>query len=594
MSNTSFEKIRKLIGQGEYLSAYDSAISQAEQANDNEAFHYLAVLSLARSGATTRAQTLFNEFGFADSDNEDYAALGARLSKDLALANTNKNERITLFKKSATQYHDVFMRTGGYYTAINAASLYKLSNNNELAKQLANETLALCKQEPVGLGLGEYYRLVSMAEAVIVLNDLETAKSLLTSARKHAGNDYAAMATTRRQLALLIPEQHTVLLSVLAPPKVIHFCGHMISRTNNSGRFLPKAEQAVKKAIVKNLAALNVGFGYGSLANGADILFAEALLEQGARLHVVLPFDMDEFIEVSVKPAGEKWVARFHRCIDQAHFVSYSCDGSYLGDNTLFHYATRLGMGLAVQQAHNLQTEVKQVAVWDGETASGAAGTYADIQSWQLQNHDAILLSSVNGEHLSAPAKQAIVYTELDNSQRRAHAMLFGDVKGFSKLNDEQIPAFVKQLFGALAEVLESFDSSILSTNTWGDGLFVVFEDALSASQCAIALQEAMQNIDLGDAGLPSHLALRLGVHYGPIYELEDPVLHRTNYFGAHVTKAARIEPITPEGEVYVTRQLAAELALNNSEFTTEYVGIMPTAKKYGDMPMYLLRASST
>ena len=591
MNDVSATDIRKLIGQGEYLSAYDSAISKA----DTEEFQYLAVLSLARSGATIRAQNLFNEFGFADSDNEDYAALGARLYKDLALNSTEHNERIKLFQKSASIYQAIFERTGGYYTAINAASLYKLSGDNTLASKLANETLRLCEQEPSGKGVGEYYRLVSMAEAAIVLDELVTAKSLLTSARQHVGNDYAAIATTRRQLTLLIPEDDISFLEALTPPSVIHFCGHMISNTNDSGRFRPQAEHAIKNAIAKHLAEQDIGFGYGSLANGADILCAEALLERGAKLHIVLPFDMDEFIEVSVKPAGAEWVDRFHYCIDKANFVSYSCDGSYLGDNTLFHYATRLAMGLALQKSRNLQTTAKQIAVWDGEISTGAAGTYADIQLWQLQDRDAVLLSSVDGALLSPPAQQAITQIKLDNNQRRAHAMLFGDVKGFSKLNDEQIPAFVEQLFGTLASVLKPFDSSVLSTNTWGDGLFVVFEDALSASQCALALQVAMQNLDLANLGLPSHLALRLGVHYGPIYELNDPVLHRTNYFGAHVTKAARIEPITPEGEVYVTRQLAAELALeNNRGFTTEYVGVVPTAKKYGDMPMYLLRNSVT
>ena len=594
MNDATTEKIRQLIGQGEYLSAYDLASSQPEQ-DDNEGFHYLAVLALARSGATTRAQALFNEFGFADSSNEDYAALGARLAKDLALNSIDVTERNTLLEQSANQYHEIFKRTGGYYTAINAASLFKLAGNTTLSNSLAEQTISLCKQEPEGHGLGEYYRLVSMAEASLVLGDFESSKTLLHSACTHVENDYAAMATTRRQLTLLLPEQQLSLLSALTPPTVIHFCGHMISASNDAGRFRPQAEQPIKTAIVNSLEENDIGFGYGSLASGADILFAEALLERGAKLHVILPFDMDEFIKVSVKPAGDKWVDRFHRCIDMANFVSYSCDGSYLGDNTLFHYATRLAMGLAIQKANNLQTTVKQITVWDGETATGAAGTHADIQSWQLQDHDAILLSAIDGKQLAPPARQIIAPEKFDKNQRRAHAMLFGDVKGFSKLDDEQIPAFVERLFGCLATVLESFDASILSTNTWGDGLFVVFQDALSASQCAMALQVAMQNLDLASIGLPPHLALRLGGHYGPIYELNDPVLHRNNYFGAHVTKAARIEPITPEGEVYVTRQLAAELALeNNSGFSTEYVGVVPTAKKYGDMPMYLLQRKLT
>lgn len=591
MNEVSCTKIRKLIGQGECLKAYDLATSCPNDADNHEECQYLTVLSLARSGATLSAQKLFDEFGFANSNNEDYAALGARLAKDIALNEVDGIERIKQLKQAAKQYHDVFKRTGGFYTAINAASLYKLSGKTSLANDLARQTLALCEQETAGQGLNEYYRVASMIEALLVLDDIDTAIPLLEKARHYADSDYAAMATTRRQLALLLPENKHALLALLTPPEVIHFCGHMISSSTDSGRFLPRNEKTVKAAIIEQLAAFNVAFAYGSLASGADILFAETLLERNAELHIILPFDMDEFIQVSVKPAGSQWVERFHYCIDKANSVSYSCDGSYLGDNTLFHYATRLAMGMAVQKANNLQAQVKQFAVWDGDTSTGCAGTYADIQTWQQQHNESILICSHDGSLLSQPSLEDVVSNELGKGQRRAHAMLFGDVKGFSKLNDEQIPAFVDKLFGALADSLEQFATSVLSTNTWGDGLFVVFEDALSASQCAMALQDSMRNLDLSKLGLPNHLALRLGVHYGPVYELNDPVLHRPNYFGAHVTKAARIEPITPEGEVYVTRQLSSELALiKHCGFSTEYVGVVPTAKKYGDMPMYLLR----
>jgi hypothetical protein len=48
---------------------------------------------------------------------------------------------------------------------------------------------------------------------------------------------------------------------------------------------------------------------------------------------------------------------------------------------------------------------------------------------------------------------------------------------------------------------------------------------------------------------------------------------------------------VTPPGEVYVTRHFAAELAFDpQSEFATDYVGIMPTAKSFGELPMYILR----
>jgi hypothetical protein len=70
--------------------------------------------------------------------------------------------------------------------------------------------------------------------------------------------------------------------------------------------------------------------------------------------------------------------------------------------------------------------------------------------------------------------------------------------------------------------------------------------------------------------------------------------LKRDNFFGAHVSRAARIEPVTPERCVYVTETLAAVLALYNaSEFECDYVGMTQTAKRYGKMRMFLLRRAT-
>jgi adenylate cyclase len=84
---------------------------------------------------------------------------------------------------------------------------------------------------------------------------------------------------------------------------------------------------------------------------------------------------------------------------------------------------------------------------------------------------------------------------------------------------------------------------------------------------------------------------LRLGGHLGPVYELDDPITDRPNYYGAHVSRAARIEPITPEGCVYVTETFAAVLALHNADqFSCDYVGNTEMAKHYGRLRMFLLR----
>jgi class 3 adenylate cyclase len=169
--------------------------------------------------------------------------------------------------------------------------------------------------------------------------------------------------------------------------------------------------------------------------------------------------------------------------------------------------------------------------------------------------------------------------------------MLFGDIHGFSKLTDAQLPLFTDKIMGTLGEVARRHKQHIAFVNTWGDGIFVVFRDAGRAAACALDMQDAMSAIDLKAAGLPETLKLRLGGHLGPVYELNDPVTDRPNDYGAHVSRAARIEPITPEGCVYVTETFAAMLALHNADqFSCDYVGNTEMAKHYGRLRMFLLR----
>ena len=168
--------------------------------------------------------------------------------------------------------------------------------------------------------------------------------------------------------------------------------------------------------------------------------------------------------------------------------------------------------------------------------------------------------------------------------------MLFGDLKGFSKLTDAQMPRFLHSIMGALADVIETHRSGLEFVNTWGDSVFLVFQHAKSAADCALALQAAMRNVDFKSMGLPESMGLRLGGHFGPVYATVDPLLKRPNFFGAHVIRAARIEPVTPEGCTYITEPFAAALALFNSgEFSIGYVGTTEAAKHYGSMPMFLL-----
>jgi len=630
---------RALEKRGEFLLAYDTAMQGLKAFPDDTPLQYRSVLVLARAGASNLACRRYDQYQLQQHNSEDIAALGARLAKDAALGSHGEARQHKALA-AAHQYQAIFQRTEGYYPGINAASLHRLAGNVVLAEQLAQTIIRQLDRLPVNRDNTEnsaadeeaYYRLATRAEALLILGQSEAAEASLRQAFKVSAGDWAALASTRRQLRLIcqVTRQDDRLLGALLSPNVIHYCGHIISPKGSDGRFNADREEEIAGAINQQLCKLGSVIGYGSLAAGADIMIAEALLDLGWELHVALPFCLEEFIEVSVRPSGEHWVERFHHCLRSAQSLRYATEDSYLGDDQLFSYCSGLTMGLAVLRAHYLDAPVSQLAVWDGQAAQQSVGTAYDIHCWAKLSLPQTLIPLPSSYR--APNPPEGVRPQLLRQQR---AMLFGDVKGFSGLSDQQLPDFIEQVLGRLARVLDGFGNKISFRNTWGDGVFVVFEDVREAALCALMMQQAMAELRCEDYGLPPALALRLGCHYGPIYHTQDPILKVDNYFGAHVSRTARIEPVTPEGSVYVTEAFAAILALeqegapavdnasdpldaplygtsddvsptaplksctdatdqaanltNRIRFACDYVGRVPAAKGYGDLAMYLL-----
>ena len=576
---------------GDFLAAYDIARRGLETHPNELWLKHRAVLALARSGATEQARAMFRDLGLEGAAEEDIAALDARLAKDHALA-AKGQERVARARKAADDYQAIYERPPGYYPGINAATMRLLAGNADAAADLARRVLESCAEAGRREGREDYYLAATRAEAHLLLDDLPAAGEALRRAAAVHDGDYAAVAATRRQLRLIceIKAIDAGLLAPLNAPKVIHYVGHMISAPGEAGRFAAESEDLVAGRIADCIEQLAVGYGFGSLACGADILFAEALLRRKAELHVVLPFDKDEFKQISVARGGRVWLNRFDKCLKQAASVTYATDDSYLGDDELFAYGGRLAMGLALLRATYLDTEVEQIAVWDRLPAEGPAGTSAEVAFWQKRGSRTEVIDC-------GPAAKGTVTTavgaDLGKSplRRVVHSMLFGDIKGFSKLPEETLTGFVEKVMGGFATVLDSYGDKIRYRNTWGDAVYVVLPDSVTAATCAMDLQGVMTGLDLDALGFPPDLALRLGGHLGPVFEGHDPVIDRPAFFGTHVSRTARIEPVTPPGEIYVTEPFAAAIALaQNSPFRCEYVGNIAAAKDYGAMRMYVIR----
>src|ERR1700722_7692084 len=137
------------------------------------------------------------------------------------------------------------------------------------------------------------------------------------------------------------------------------------------------------------------------------------------------------------------------------------------------------------------------MAVWDGQPGDGAGGTASVVHRWQclglsVERIDLAEMLRRECPELAALARPDIASIEVppvsDASDTRVMAMLFADAVGYSKLTEEQVPRFVQHFMGAIAELLRRPPSSAVVRNTWGDGLYLVFETVRDAGVFALDL----------------------------------------------------------------------------------------------------------
>ena len=138
---------------------------------------------------------------------------------------------------------------------------------------------------------------------------------------------------------------------------------------------------------------------------------------------MLLPFRLDDFIRESVRPAGQQWIKRFEACLANAKSVRYATEDEYLGDDTLYVYCSRLGMGLSVLASQHLFAPIEQIVVWDGRPASGNAGTAIDVDIWRETGRPQTIIA-ITPEHRSQPPESPP--RSAANGRRSARAMLFG------------------------------------------------------------------------------------------------------------------------------------------------------------------------
>lgn len=607
--------IRKHLEQGAPWDACDLFREEIAKHPGDATLLYWGALAHARSGASKRAHALLDQAEAAGNGQEhlaDILSLRGRLWKDAYQRALHKPEGTAMAERARHEYLAAYGREHDVHPGINAATLSLLLGDRAAALSLARQIVARLTERASRRTLWDD---ATLGEAHLILGQFDHAAQCYASAYAQSEGDAGSVATMRRQLQLLagVVPQATDALRQLPAPDVVAFAGHMIDAPDRAlPRFPAALVPAVGAAVRDHVARLNTPIVYTSAACGADLIFIEAAFEAGAEVNVVLPFDRGDFVRTSVAIGGGDWVARFDTALSRANRVIMATDEHYLGDDVLFEQAAMLLEGLSILRGAQLQTIPSLYCVIDAAAPGRVGGTQASFDRWtrhvgppQVLDLARMRTNAALAGSAIAPVAQQPAAAPHDKTQspaghsaptagtrpqRSLKTLLFADFAGFSRVHDAAAPFFQESFWKIAAGQIAAAPVKPLLASTWGDALYVVFDAPRNGAAFALSFLENMLEVDWAALGLSDASPIRMALHAGPVFCGFDPIIGRNNYFGSSVTKAARIEPVTPPGMVYASEAFAATLAATGSdEFALEYIGRTALAKGYGESRIYRL-----
>ena len=603
----------ELLRSGEPLLAYDTIEAALQKHPGDRRLRQLKGLALARSGALARANEELRALYDEGSHDGETLGLLARTHKDLALGTPPGPDRDRHLAEAFDIYRAGYEESArqdavadGYYTGINAATMALLLGNDELARRIANDVENLCARaisENLATGGNAYWVQATLAEATLIQGDRDSAMAHYAKAASLAGHRYGDLSTTRHQARLLLEhlgESKAWLDEAIRVPPVVVYTGHLIDAPGRpTPRFPPDDENKVQEEIRGHFEQLRPAAVYGSAACGADILCLECARELGSDLYIVLPFPADEFRRKSVDLWPDNvWGKRFESLLDDASDVLVISQRPPPVGESIYAYNNLIVTGLAKLRARLLDTRLHGIAVWDGKPAAGEGGTGSVVSLWRRHGVPLTQVQLDKQPTGAAPVQDSSPEPSPNRGKSGRWAyeykigtMMFADAVGYSRLTEDQIPLFFDHYAGAIADYNDTSSDKPVHLETAGDGMYMVFSDPGTAGRYALGLSERIKREDWAARGLPADLNLRIGLHCGPIFVGRDPITGMPLYTGNHTSRTARIEPITPPGQVYASSAFAAVAAAQDTEsLRFSYVGRTGLAKDYGVLPLYHVR----
>ena len=147
----------------------------------------------------------------------------------------------------------------------------------------------------------------------------------------------------------------------------------------------------------------------------------------------------------------------------------------------------------------------------------------------------------------------------MSEEKRKLAAILFADIKGYTEMmqNDEELGFDIVGKFKKVVErETENHSGEVISF--YGDGVLALFDSAIDAVNCSLALQREFRE----DPVVP----VRIGLNDG------DVLLRDDNAFGDSINLASRIESIGIPGSILFSHSIYNKVC-NKKEFEIKLIG---------------------
>ncbi|MEX2234587.1 MAG: TRAFs-binding domain-containing protein [Cyclobacteriaceae bacterium] len=548
--------IEKLVGEGRFLEARSKTEKMLLDSDDLRLKQLLA-LSMAKSGAPKAAMDFLEPIYREHPEDPESAGILGSIYKEL-FKETKTTKYAVL---SRDTYLKNFQQTGNHYTGINAASMSAISGSvskgREVARQLINN---------ISANTTDAWELATLGEAHLLLREKERSVEYYGKCRHALGSDWGKVNSIHNQLWLLnhyIPVFEQV-MNIFSPPAVAVFVGHMIDHPSRGlSRFPEPVEAQVKEAITSAIKTIHAKIGYCSVACGGDIIFAEAMVETGAELNLFLPFQIDDFLDVSVKFAGLPWVDRFNKLISE-HPVKFITREPYSGSDELFTFQSKVMFGEAMQRGNMMHISPYLISLFSNVDAKiKEGGTRDSLKLWPLPDKRI----NINPEHFINVAVIKATKLNSDTISPATNQKFQGDLNRhiryllYIRLQDattEDGERFNYHLTKKIKEIsnaeIQRGDQSIL----------FAFKTPEEAAGVAWSVLRLLRNF------VPSS-KVRVTLHAGPVYV--DEVTSSLSGPQTEIVKS--IQEFVISGKVYASFQFATVLAIDSKDYAMEYAGLV-------------------